>query len=168
MGSLHSSPSLGKAAAMVSLVLILLLPFMSEAAPNNQERGFLGDLITAPIDLADCIGKCPISPLEFAKCSVECGKGSSKERGLLGDIITGPVDFAQCMGKCPINPLEFAKCSVECGKGSSEEKNRGLMGDLAACVIQCKLNPDGTCDSGPLGLPKPCSLINLATGVATG
>ena len=25
---------------------------------TNQERGFLGDLITAPIDLADCIGKC--------------------------------------------------------------------------------------------------------------
>merc|ERR1712037_925443 len=124
MGSLHSSPSL--AAAMVSLVIILLLPFVAVAAPNNQERGFLGDLITAPIDLADCIGK------------------------------------------CPINPLEFAKCSVECGKGSSEEKNRGLMGDLAACVIQCKLNPDGTCDSGPLGLPKPCSLVNLATGVATG
>merc|ERR1712037_222857 len=98
----------GNTAAMVSLVLILLLPFMAEAAPNNQERGFLGDLIT------------------------------------------GPVDFAQCMGKCPINPLEFAKCSVECGKGSSEEKNRGLMGVLAACVIQCKLNPDGTCDSGPL------------------
>merc|ERR1712055_371326 len=113
-------------AAMVSMVLILLLPFMVAAAPKNQERGFLGDLITGPIDLADCIGKCPISP------------------------------------------LDFAKCSVECGKGSSEEKNRGLMGDLAACVIQCKLNPDGTCDSGPLGLPKPCSLINLATGVATG
>merc|ERR1711934_662670 len=121
---------------------------------SSKERGLLGDLITGPIDLAQCIGKCPISPLEFAKCSVECGKGSSKERGLLGDLITGPVDFA--------------KCSVECGKGSSEEKNRGLMGDLAACVIQCKLNPDGTCDSGPLGLPKPCSLINLATGVATG
>jgi len=116
------------------MVLILLLPFMVAAAPKNQERGFLGDLITGPIDLADCIGKCPISPLEFAKCSVECGKGSSEEKN----------------------------------RGSSEEKNRGLMGDLAACVIQCKLNPDGTCDSGPLGLPKPCSLINLATGVATG
>merc|ERR1712037_131138 len=127
-GSLHSSPSLGKAAEMVSLVLILLLPFMAEAAPNNQERGFLGDLITAPIDLADCMGKCPINPLEFAKCSVECVKGSSKERGLLGDLITGPIDLAQCMGKCPINPLEFAKCSVECGKGSSKE--RGLLGDL--------------------------------------
>jgi len=112
---------------MASLVAILLLPFLVAAAPNNQQ-----------------------------------------ERGLLGDLITGPVDLAQCIGKCPISPLEFAKCSVECGKGSSEEKTRGLMGDLAACVIQCKLNPDGTCDSGPLGLPKPCSLINLATGVATG
>merc|ERR1711872_172857 len=115
----------GSAAAMASLVPILLLPFMAAAAPKNQERG------------------------------------------LLGDLITGPVDLAQCMGKCPINPLEFAKCSVECAKGP-EEKNRGLMGDLAACVIQCKLNPDGTCNSGPLGLPKPCSLINLATDVATG
>ena len=36
----------------------------------------------------------------------------------------------------PINPLEFAKCSVECAKGP-KEKVRGLMGDLAACVIQC-------------------------------
>merc|ERR1712212_787567 len=112
---------------MVSLVTILLLPFLVAAAPNNQQ-----------------------------------------ERGLLGDLITGPVDLAQCIGKCPISPLEFAKCSVECGKGSSKEKTRGLMGDLAACVIQCKLNPDGTCDGGPLGLPKPCSLINLATDVATG
>ena len=93
---------------------------------KNQERGFLGDLITAPIDLADCMGKCvsiphfiisstsiyllflfqPISPLEFAKCSVECGKGSSKERGLLGDLITGPIDLAQCIGKC-VSVLHF-------------------------------------------------------------
>merc|ERR1712055_1248713 len=115
----------GSAAAMASLVLILLLPFMAAAAPKNQERG------------------------------------------ILGDLITGPVDLAQCMGKCPINPLEFAKCSVECAKGS-EEKNRGLMGDLAGCVIQCKLTPDGTCKNGPLGLPKPCPLINLATDFATG
>merc|ERR1711872_424445 len=156
----------GSAAAMASLVLILLLPFMAAAAPKNQERGLLGDLITGPVDLAQCMGKCPVNPLEFAKCSVECAKGSD-ERGLLGDLITGPVDLAQCMVKCPLNPLEFAKCSVECAKGP-EEKNRGLMGDLAACVIQCKLNPDGTCNSGPLGLPKPCSLINLATDVATG
>merc|ERR1712055_83042 len=153
-------------AAMVSMVLILLLPLMAAAAPKNQERGFLGDLITGPIDLAQCMGKCPVSPLKFAKCSVECAKGS-EERGLLGDLITGPVDLAQCMGKCPVNPLEFAKCSVECAKGS-EEKNRGLMGDLAGCVIQCKLTPDGTCKNGPLGLPKPCSLINLATDFATG
>merc|ERR1712212_100579 len=146
-------------ARMASLVFILLLPLMAAAAPKNQERGFLGDLITGPVDLAQCMGKCPLNPLEFAKCSVECAKGS-EERGLLGDLITGPVDLAQCMGKCPINPLE-------CAKGP-EEKNRGLMGDLAACVIQCKLNPDGTCNSGPLGLPKPCSLINLATDVATG
>merc|ERR1711955_106981 len=123
--------------AMASLALILLLPFMAAAAPNNQERGFLGDLITGPIDVAQCIGKCPISPLEFAKCSAECGKGSSKERGLLGDLVTGPIDFAQCIGKCPISPLEFAKCSVECGKGSSKESARGLMVDLAACAIQC-------------------------------
>merc|ERR1712002_1237236 len=111
--------------AMASLALILLLPLLAAAAPKNQERGFLGDLITAPVDLAQCIGKCPISPLEFAKCSVECGNGSSKE-----DV-------------------------------------RGLMVDLAACAIQCKLTPDGTCNGGPLGLPKPCSLINLVTGVAT-
>merc|ERR1712112_746137 len=103
----------------------LLLPFMAAAAPHNQERGFLGDLVT------------------------------------------GPIDFAQCIGKCPISPLEFAKCSVECGKGSSKESTRGLMVDLAACAIQCKLTPDGTCNGGPLGLPKPCSLINLVTGVAT-
>merc|ERR1712212_593745 len=115
--SLTSSP-----ARMASLVFILLLPLMAAAAPKNQERGFLGDLITGPIDLAQCMGKCPVSPLEFAKCSVECAKGS-EERGLLGDLITGPVDLAQCMGKCPINPLEFAKCSVECAKGP-EEKNR--------------------------------------------
>merc|ERR1712212_103943 len=115
----------GSAAAMASLVLILLLPFMAAAAPKNQERG------------------------------------------LLGDLITGPVDLAQCMGKCPINPLEFAKCSAECAKGP-EEKNRGLMADLAVCAVQCKLTPDGTCKNGPLGLPKPCSLINLATDFATG
>ena len=87
----------------------------------HQERGFLGNLITGPIDLAQCMGKCvsilhlivsskqhpcskfyllqPVNPLEFAKCSVECAKGS-KERGLLGDLILGPVDLAQCMGKC--------------------------------------------------------------------
>merc|ERR1712121_298681 len=102
--------------------LILLLPLMAAAAPKNQERGFLGDFITGPIDLAQCMGKCPVNPLEFAKCSVECAKGS-EERGLLGDLITKPVDLAQCMGKCPVNPLEFAKCSVECAKGSEE---RGL------------------------------------------
>merc|ERR1712020_169165 len=125
MGSRRSIPSLtGK--AMASLALILLLPFMAAAAPKNQERGFLGDLITEPIDVAQCLGKCPVSPLEFAKCSVECAKGS-EERGLLGDLITGPVDLAQCTGKCPVNPLEFAKCSVECAKGSEE---RGLLGDL--------------------------------------
>merc|ERR1712198_552765 len=150
---------------MASLVFILLLPLMASAAPKNQERGLIGSFM-GPIDLAQCMGKCPVNPLEYAKCSVECAKGT-QERGLLGDLITKPVDLAQCMGKCPINPLEFAKCSVECAKGP-EEKNRGLMGDLAACVIQCKLNPDGTCNSGPLGLPKPCSLINLATDVATG
>merc|ERR1712198_160578 len=113
------------ATAMTSLVVILLLPLMAAAAPKNQERGFLGDFITGPIDLAQCMGKCPVNPLEFAKCSVECAKGS-EERGLLGDLITKPVDLAQCIGKCPINPLEFAKCSVECAKGP-EEKNRGLM-----------------------------------------
>merc|ERR1712055_487432 len=165
MGTPQSSlESLTSPARMASLVFILLLPLMAAAAPKNQKiipGSYLG-----PIDLAQCMGKCPVSPLEFAKCSVECAKGS-EERGLLGDLITGPVDLAQCMGKCPVNPLEFAKCSVECAKGS-EEKNRGLMGDLAGCVIQCKLTPDGTCKNGPLGLPKPCSLINLATDFATG
>merc|ERR1712108_11638 len=126
------------------------------------------DLIMGPVDLAQCVGKCPVSPLEFAECAVKCGKESERSeesRGLLGDLIMGPVDLAQCMGKCPVSPLEFAECAVKCGKGSEE---RGLMADMAVCAVQCKLTPDGTCNSGPLGLPKPCSLINLATDLATG
>ena len=31
-------------------------------------------------------------------------------------------------------------------------------------ISRQKLNPDGTCDAGPLGLPKPCAMINLVTG----
>merc|ERR1711881_628904 len=135
-------------AAMVSLILTLLLPFMAAAAPRNQERGILGNLLMVPIDLAQCMGKNPISPLEFAECDVKCGKGSERSeenRGLLGDLIMGPVDLAQCMGKCPVSPLEFAECSVKCGKGSERsEENRGLLGDLimgpvdlAQCMGKC-------------------------------
>merc|ERR1719233_139099 len=41
------------------------------------------------------------------------------------------------------------------------------MGDLAACVIQCKLNPDGTCDSGIYSLiqdlPEDVTVFIIAT-----
>merc|ERR1711981_1306202 len=123
MGTHSALESFTVFAAMVSLILTLLLPFMAAAAPRNQERGILGNLLMVPIDLAQCMGKCPVSPLEFAECAVKCGKGSEERR---------------------------------------------LMADLAVCAVQCKLTPDGTCNSGPLGLPKPCSLINLATDLATG
>ena len=88
---------------------------------TNQERGLLGDLITAPFDIAGCLSKCvsiqyslfhkyltkvflfqPISPLEFPGCSVDCAKetNSGDNRGLLGDLITSPFDFAGCLSKC--------------------------------------------------------------------
>merc|ERR1712013_683548 len=88
----------------------------------------------------------------------------SQERGLLGDLITSPFDFAGCLSKCPISPLEFPGCSVDCAKETNGGNNRGLVADFAACAVTCKLNPDGTCDAGPLGLPKPCAMINLVTG----
>ena len=109
---------------------------------SSKERGLLGDLITGPIDLAQCIGKCvsiistnyihvqnvtfsqPISPLEFAKCSVECGKGSSKERGLLGDLVTGPIDFAQCIGKCV--SISFHQQLYSCSKCFSANQSTGV------------------------------------------
>ena len=56
---------------------------------------------------------------------------------MFSPLIKIQIVVQNCIVFQPINPLEFAKCSVECGEGSSEEKNRGLMGDLAACVIQC-------------------------------
>merc|ERR1711953_923592 len=96
---------------------------------SEENRGLLGDLIMGPVGLAQCMGKCPVSPLEFAECAVKCGKESERSeenRGLLGDLVMGPVDLAQCMGKCPVSPLEFAECAVKCGKGSEE---RGLMAD---------------------------------------
>merc|ERR1711962_1924732 len=88
----------------------------------------------------------------------------SQDRGLLGDLITSPLDFAGCLSKCPISPLEFPGCSVDCAKETNSGDNRGLVADFAACAVTCKLNPDGTCDASPLGLPKPCAMINLVTG----
>merc|ERR1712013_866501 len=132
MGTLHLILFIIKATTMVPLVLSLLLPFMALAAPGSQERGLLGDLITAPFDIAGCLSKCPISPLEFPGCSVDCAKetNSGDNRGLLGDLITSPFDFAGCLSKCPISPLEFPGCSVDCAKETNSGDNRGLLGDL--------------------------------------
>merc|ERR1711971_71022 len=117
--------------AMVSPVLLLLLPLLAEAAPSNQERGLL-------TDLADCATQCSNDPSGFCK--------------------SGPLRLPK-----PCLLINAAFGTSEATPNVRAAK-LGLIADLAACAIQCKLTPDGTCDSGPLGLPKPCSLINLATG----